>query len=114
MLVSGEKIINLGGVGIMDDHSCLQFFLEPQHSYHRRYEALRAIIVSREPLARVAKRYGYKVSALKSMTCRFRAACRRGTVPPFFSQTGEEDLPVNAVARTNMVPSCRRSRIASY
>jgi hypothetical protein len=96
----------------MDDRSCLQFFLEPQQTFHRRYEALRAIVVGREPLTRVAERYGYKVSALKSMTCRLRSACRRGVTPPFFFQTVEEDLQVNAAARTRMGPSCRRSRTA--
>ena len=112
MVVWGEKIINLEESGVMEDRSCLQFFLEPQQTFHRQYEALRAIVVDREPLNRVAGRYGYKVSALKSMTCRFRSACRRGTVPPFFFPTAEDDLPVNAAARTNMVPNCQRSPIA--
>jgi hypothetical protein len=96
----------------MDGRSSLQFFLEPQQTFHRRYEALRAIVVGREPLTHVAKRYGYRVSALKSMACRFRSACRRGALPPFFFQTAEDDLPVNAAAKTNMDPSCRRLRTA--
>ena|SRR5215469_5849219 len=96
----------------MDDRSCREFFLEPSQTFHRRYEALRAIVVDREPLVSVAKRYGYKVSALKSMSSRFRSACRRGVVPPFFFQTVGDDLPVNAAAKTDMDLSCRKSPTA--
>jgi hypothetical protein len=69
----------------MDDRPCLQFFLEPQQTFQRQYEALRAIVVGGEPLRLVAERFGYKVPALKSMACRFRASCRRGVTPPFSS-----------------------------
>jgi hypothetical protein len=92
----------------MEDRLCLQFFLEPQQTFQRQYEALRAIVVVGEPLRLVAERFGYKVPALKSMVCRFRASCRRGVTPPFFSRTAEVDLPVNAPAQTNVVPSCPR------
>ena len=61
----------------MEDRPCLQFFLEPQQTFHRQYEALRAIVVGGEPLRLVAERFGCKVPALKSMACRFRASCRR-------------------------------------
>ena len=51
----------------MEDRPCLQFFLAPQHTFQRQYEALRAIVVGGEPLRLVAERFGYKVPALKSM-----------------------------------------------
>jgi hypothetical protein len=93
----------------MEDRPCLQFFLEPQQTFQRRYEALRALIVDGQPLSRVAERFGYKISALKSMACRFRADCRRGITPPFFSPTVEDDLPVKAAAPIATAPNCRKS-----
>jgi hypothetical protein len=98
----------------MDDRPCLQFFVEPQQTFQRRYEALRAIFVGGEPLVRVAERFGYKVAALKSIVCRFRADRRRGVTPPFFCRTVEDGLPVSGAARTKTGPSCRRSPIADY
>jgi hypothetical protein len=92
----------------MEDRPCLQFFVEPRQTFHRQYEALRAIVVGGEPLRDVAERFGYKVPALKSMACRFRASCRRGATPPFFFRTVGDDLPVNALAQTNTAPSCQR------
>jgi hypothetical protein len=92
----------------MEDRPCLQFFVEPQQTFQRQYEALRAIVMGGEPLRLVAERFGYKVAALKSMACRFRANCRRGITPPFFSRTVEDDLPANAVAQTNTAPNRQR------
>jgi hypothetical protein len=92
----------------MEDRPSLQYFLEPQQTFQRRYEALRAIVVDGQPLSGVAERFGYKVSALKSMACRFRADCRRGITPPFFSPTVEDVPPVNAAAQIETVPNCQR------
>jgi hypothetical protein len=92
----------------MEDRPCLEFFLEPQQTFQRRYEALRAIVVGGEPLVRVAERFGYKVAALKSMVCRFRAGCRGGVAPPFFCRTVEDGLPVSGTARTKTGPNCPR------
>ena len=61
-----------------------RLFLEPTNATHRQYEALRAVFVEAEPIDRVAVRFGYKPSALKSMASRFRADCRRGVTTPFF------------------------------
>lgn len=71
----------------MDDTRCCQFFVQPQDTSHRRYEALRAYFVEQRPLAAIADQFGYRLSALKSMVCRFRAACNNGGPPPFFFRT---------------------------
>jgi hypothetical protein len=92
----------------MDDRPSLRFFLEPQQTLQRQYEAIRAIVVGGEPLQRVAERFSFKVSALKSMACRFRARCRRGAPSPFFCQTAEDDLPTSAAVPTDTAPSCPR------
>src|SRR5215210_2060662 len=60
-----------------------RFFLEPTQTFQRRYEALRAVFVEAQPLDRVAERFGYRLSALRSMVSRFRTDCRRGITPPF-------------------------------
>ncbi|HET6874769.1 MAG TPA: hypothetical protein VFH70_08330 [Acidimicrobiales bacterium] len=72
-----------------DDDS--RFFLAPEQTFHRRYEALRALVVDGEPVDRVAARFGYKTSALRSLISRFRADRRRGVTPPFFSPTAADD-----------------------
>jgi hypothetical protein len=95
----------------MEDRRCTQYFLAPQETSHRRYEALRAVIVEAEPLAIVAQRFGYQVSTLKAMTCRFRADCRRGIAPPFSFRTVEDGIPGRA-AKTDADPKYPRSRTA--
>ena len=65
----------------MDGSLVGRFFLEPQQTFQRQYEALRAIFVDHEPIDRVAVRFGYKTSTLKSMASRLRADCRRGVTP---------------------------------
>jgi hypothetical protein len=95
----------------MEDRHCRQYFLTPQQTTQRRYEALRAVFVAGEPLAVVAQRFGYRVSALKSMACRFRAECRRGSTPPFSSPTAAGGIPGRVVASMIMGRNCPRSRI---
>ena len=96
----------------MEDRHCRPYFLAPQQTTQRRYEALRAIFVAGEPPAVVAQRFGYKVSALKSMACRFRAECRRGTPPPFSSPMAGGDIPGRARATADTGRTCPRSPTA--
>ena len=88
----------------MDGSLTRQFFLEPQQTFHRRYEALRAIFVDDEPLERVAERFDYKPSALRSMASRLRADCRRGIAPPFFSRTAAGGPSVRVRAEHDRAP----------
>ncbi len=74
----------------MEGDSNRQFFLEPQQTFHRQYEALRAVFVEGQPLEPVAVRFGYKVATLQSMVSRFRAERRRGAVAPFFARTAAD------------------------
>jgi hypothetical protein len=93
----------------MEGNDDSRFFLEPEQTFHRRYEALRAILVDDEPVDRVAERFGYKPSAMRSMLSRFRADRRRGVTPPFFSPTGAGDPAGTAVKGTDRSPRPRRS-----
>src|SRR5947209_20545613 len=70
---SGPENNQLPGARVMDGSHTSRFFLEPQQTFQRQYEALRAVFVEAEPIDRVAVRFGYKPSALKSMASRFRA-----------------------------------------
>jgi hypothetical protein len=97
----------------MEGNHDRRFFLEPEQTFHRRYEALRAILVDEEPIDRVAERFGYKLSAMRSMISRFRADRRRGGTPPFFSPTGADDPAGEAVKGTDRSPRPRRSPIVA-
>ena len=84
----------------MDDELCRQFFLQPQETSQRRYEALRAFFLDGLPLAEVADRFGYRRSSLKSMVCRFRASCTNGGPPPFFFRTDGDAPPAGDGVKT--------------
>jgi hypothetical protein len=89
----------------MDDPRCGDFFLQPQNTLHRRYEALRAFFVEGRPLPDIASQFGYRRSALKSMVCRFRASCRNGMPPPFFFRTAAGGPPVADAVKIKPAPS---------
>jgi hypothetical protein len=72
------------GASTMDGQLGRRFFLDPQLTFQRRYEALRAVIAEDRPVTEVAARFGYKPAALSVMISRFNAQLRRGSVPPFF------------------------------
>jgi hypothetical protein len=96
----------------MDGSHTSRFFLEPKQTFQRQYEALRAVFVEAEPIDRVAIRFGYKPSALRSMASRFRADCRRGATTPFFSPTGADDHDRQAPAKTSHAPNRPKSPTA--
>jgi hypothetical protein len=69
----------------MEDTSCRQFFTEAASAtYHRQYEALRAIFVDGLRQHDVADRYGYTHASLRQLVHQFRTAIRSGSTPPFF------------------------------
>jgi hypothetical protein len=111
MPVSGRKIINIREPRVMDRSHTSRFFLEPRQTFQRQYEALRAIFVEGQPMDQVAVRFGYKLSALKSMASRFRADCRRGVATPFFSPTDADDPP-GPPAQAGPTPNLPKSPIA--
>jgi transposase-like protein len=67
----------------MDDSRCHDFFIHPDPTMHRRYEALRAVFLDHRPLAEVARQFGYRPGTLRNLVAQFRAQCRTGQVPPF-------------------------------
>ncbi len=89
----------------MDDERCRQFFLQPQATFHRRYEAFRAYFIDGQPLAEVAARFGYRLSSLKSLLCRFRASCTNGGPPPFLFRMDADAPLVGAAVKIKTVPN---------
>jgi hypothetical protein len=97
----------------MDDSICRRFFLEPDQTSHRRYEALRAIFVDGLSLNQVADRFGYRPLALRSLVSQFRRSCRAGSPPPF-SFAMDQDAPLTGkCAKTKAVRNSRRSLIVA-
>jgi hypothetical protein len=80
---SPPEIHRHDGVQIVDDSRPLGFFLQPTDTLHRRYEALRAYFVERQPLGAIAQRFGYRYTALRDLIYDFRAQCREDRIPPF-------------------------------
>ena len=108
---------------MMKDSFCRRFFLEPQQTLHRRYEALRAVFVDQQPQMEVAKRFGYTYATLRRLVSDFRAQCRTGQAPPFSLLHGTGDLlghpmAINPLARTKlsgrMYVECHCSQNAAY
>lgn len=92
----------------MDDNACRRYFMEPEQTFHRRYEALRAFFVGGQSVEETAARFGYRVAALKSMISRFRAGCGKGQSPPFFFRTDVDAPQADDVAKTATDPSWPR------
>lgn len=82
----------------MKDTFCRRFFLEPNQTLHRRYEALRAVFVDQQPQMEVAKRFGYTYATLRRLVSDFRAQCRAGQSPPFSLPRSTGDLPGHTAA----------------
>jgi len=98
----------------MDDSMCRRFFLEPQQSAHRRYEAFRAIFIEGLPLNQVADRFGYRPAALRSSVSRFRSRCRTGSPPPFSFATDLGALLEESDAKTRAVQNSPKSPTVAH
>ena len=96
----------------MDDSLGRTFFLDPQAPVQRRYEAIRAVVVERQPLSEVAQRYGYAYGTVRNLVSQFHAQCRAGQVPPFLPRCRVDDRRAPTTARTHRGPQRRTSPIA--
>jgi hypothetical protein len=92
------------GAIAMDGQLGRRFFLDPQSTFHRRYEALRACFVENRPVAEVAANFGYKPRALNVMISRFNSQLRKGSVPPFFLRTGVDARRAKGAAKISTDP----------
>jgi len=101
------------GARAMDGQLGRRFFVDPQLTFQRRYEALRAVFVEDRTRAEVAARFGYKPAALKVMISRFNSQLRKGRVPPFFSLTDADAHRDGAATKTQTDPKSPLSPISA-
>jgi hypothetical protein len=70
---------------------CRRYFLQPQTTAQRQYEALRAVLVENLPQVEAAQRFGYTYDSLRQLLRNFRASCRAGGPPPFSPRHAWDD-----------------------
>lgn len=76
----------------MDEVRCREFFSRPKNTYHRRYEALRAVFVEGRPQKEVAEQFELRHDTLRHLVCEFREHCRNPSeASPFFASLTSDD-----------------------
>jgi transposase len=92
------------------------YFMTPVELSHRRYEALRAVVVEEQPMKEVAERYEVSYGTVRNWVSEFRKTQDAGQSPPF-SLHHCADAPQTAnstkTTRTSKWPtfeSCRWKR----
>jgi DNA-directed RNA polymerase specialized sigma24 family protein len=69
----------------MGDTRYREFFSQPTHPYHRRYEALRGVVVEGRSQKELAERFGFEYSSMRQLVYEFRQHCRHSVdESPFF------------------------------
>ena len=68
----------------MDVSAYQEYFTQPTHTYHRRYEALRAVFVEGRSQKEVANEYGFTYGAMRQLVLEFRHSCANRDDSPFF------------------------------
>ena len=96
----------------MDDSLGRQFFLDPQVPLQRRYEAIRAVVVERQPLTEVAQHFGYAYGTLRNLVSQFHGQCRAEQVPPLFPRRRVDDRRPPTTTGTERGPQRQTSPIA--
>lgn len=66
------------------DHK--RYFVQPVEASHRRYEALRAVMVDEQPMKDVADRFGISYGTVRNWAAEFRHQQDAGESPPFSLQ----------------------------
>jgi hypothetical protein len=90
-----------------------RYFLEPQTTHQRQYEALRAYFVEGLPSAEVARRFGYTPGSFRILCHRFRH--RSQDEEPFFRDVeyGPQAAPVRDRLRDRVV-ALRKQNLSVY
>ena len=88
----------------MDDPRCQQFFVDPQLTQHRHYEAIRAVVIEGQPLQDVAARFGFAYGTLRNLVAQFRACIRQGRTPPFSPALRADGPPPATPSRARSAP----------
>ena len=77
----------------MDDTAIQRFFTQPTQTYHRRYEALRAVIVDHRSQKDVAEEFGFQYHTLRQLVYEFRrdVDAEQASTSPFFFKPSRGD-----------------------
>ena len=70
----------------MDEGNYADYFLKPQQSPQRRYEALRAVFVEELSLKEVSHQFGISYGTLRNWISDFCRVRDSGDAPPFSTQ----------------------------
>lgn len=74
----------------MEDTTGREYFTQPTQTYHRRYEALRAVIVDGRSQKEVADAFGFQYRSIRQLVYEFRQfrdSDRGPTESPFFEMS---------------------------
>ena len=84
----------------MDDSDCHQFFSHPSQTYHRQYEALRAVFVDGRSQKDVAEEFAYEYNSFRQLVCQFRRVCNTDLSDgdsPFFEASQRDEPTTNPI-----------------
>ena len=90
----------------MDDTAYREFFEQPTQTYHRRYEALRAVFVDQQSQKEVAKQFGFTYGSMRQLVREFRLVCdieNERTDSPFFEMS-MSDAPLRTTTKSRKRP----------
>ncbi len=88
----------------MDDTAYREFFEQPTQTYHRRYEALRAVFVDQRSQKEVAEEFGFTYGSMRQLVFEFRQYCDTQDEPtesPFFEMS-MLDVPARMKTKTQI------------
>lgn len=88
----------------MDGSELRDWFTGANDPAHRKYEALRAVIVDDEPAVDVADRTGIPYGTLRNWLSELRQVHARGEPPPFFKPANAGDQLEEPQGKTTRRP----------
>ena len=74
----------------MDDAADRRYFTQPTQTYHRQYEALRAVVVDGRSQQDVANEFGFQYRSLRQLVYEFRRGLstdQESAHSPFFEMS---------------------------
>jgi len=90
----------------MDDTAYREFFQQPTQTYHRRYEALRAVFVDQRSQKEVARAFGFTYDSMRQVVREFRRYCDAdgNTEDPFFEMLMSDAQPDKTTTNSSNRP----------
>lgn len=88
----------------MDDTACRDFFEQPTQTYHRRYEALRAVFVDQRSQKEVAQVFGFTYDSMRQLVREFRQHCDAE------NDSGESPFFETSIATASLLRTKKKSQ----